>query len=141
MVRCVVNSNAVPAPTITWYMGSTDITNMAGSNASSIIITVNREHNNKTLECKATNNNKPSKTGATTLKVECRFLLSKWEKKEPFNNEFKHILYTPLWINTQIWDLLLPEMNKYIFLHDVIFPNTNNFVIYVIYIICPDKPD
>ncbi|XP_078331734.1 uncharacterized protein LOC144617641 isoform X1 [Crassostrea virginica] len=70
MVRCVVNSNAVPAPTITWYMGSTDITNMAGSNASSIIITVNREHNNRTLECKATNNNKPSKTGATTLNVE-----------------------------------------------------------------------
>nr|XP_022345367.1 hemicentin-1-like isoform X3 [Crassostrea virginica] len=70
MVRCVVNSNAVPAPTITWYMGSTDITNMAGSNASSIIITVNREHNNRMLECKATNNNKPSKTGATTLNVE-----------------------------------------------------------------------
>ncbi|XP_078331735.1 uncharacterized protein LOC144617641 isoform X2 [Crassostrea virginica] len=70
MVRCVVNSNAVPAPTITWSLGSTDITNMAGNNASSIIITGNRNHNNKTLACKATNNNKPSKTGATTLNVE-----------------------------------------------------------------------
>ena len=77
MVRCVVNSNAVPAPTITWYLGSTDITNMAGTDVSVIIITGNRNHNNKTLECKATNNNKPSKTGATTLNVECRFLLSK----------------------------------------------------------------
>ena len=77
MVRCVVNSNAVPAPTITWYLGSTDITNMAGTDVSVIIITGNRNHNNKTLECKATNNNKPSKTDATTLNVECKFLLSK----------------------------------------------------------------
>ena len=81
MVRCVVNSNAVPAPTITWYLGSTDITNMAGSNASSIIITMNREHNIKTLACKATNNNKPSKTVATTLNVECKFFYRNENKK------------------------------------------------------------
>ena len=86
MVRCVVNSNAVPAPTITWYLGSTDITNMAGNNASSIIITGNRNHNNKTLACKATNNNKPSKTGVTTLNVECKSLLSTTKI------EFQHIL-------------------------------------------------
>ena len=79
MVRCVVNINAVPAPTITWYLGSTDIKNMAGTDVSVIIITGNRNHNNKTLECKATNNNKPSKTDATTLNVECKFLLSKSE--------------------------------------------------------------
>ena len=80
MIRCIINSNAVPAPTITWYLGYTDITNMAGTDVSSIIIEGNREHNNKTLACKATNNNKPSKTGATTLNVECRFPLSIWKK-------------------------------------------------------------
>ncbi|XP_078331732.1 cell adhesion molecule Dscam2-like isoform X2 [Crassostrea virginica] len=69
-IRCEVNSNAVPTPTITWYLGSSDIIYMVQSYFSSIFIAMNRKYNNKTLECKATNNNKPSKTGATTLNVE-----------------------------------------------------------------------
>ena len=36
-VQCVVNSNAVPTPTITWYLGSTNITSTASINKTSII--------------------------------------------------------------------------------------------------------
>nr|XP_034300633.1 B-cell receptor CD22 [Crassostrea gigas] len=70
VVQCVVNRNAVPAPTITWYLGSTDITNRAGTNTTSITLTGNKTDNNKMLHCRATNNNKPPKTLSTTLNVE-----------------------------------------------------------------------
>nr|XP_022339540.1 uncharacterized protein LOC111134632 isoform X4 [Crassostrea virginica] len=69
-VRCVVNSNAVPAPTITWYLGSKEITGTTSNNTSSIIITGNRQDNKRTLKCSATNNNKPPKNVDTTLNVE-----------------------------------------------------------------------
>lgn len=74
VVQCVVNSNAVPAPTITWYLGSTDITSRAGTSTTSITLTGNRMDNKKQLQCKATNNHKPlSKTFNTTINVECKF--------------------------------------------------------------------
>lgn len=77
-VRCIVNSNAAPAPTITWYLGSTDITSRAGTNASSITLMGNRTDNTKTLQCRATNNNnKPPKTARTTLNVECKYSFEK----------------------------------------------------------------
>lgn len=72
-VRCLVNSNAVPAPNITWYLGSTDITYMAGTDITSINITGNRTDNTKTLECRASNSNKPPQTANTTLNVECKY--------------------------------------------------------------------
>lgn len=72
-VRCVVNSNAVPAPTITWYLGSTNITSIAGTDTTSITLMGNRADNAKTLQCKATNNNKPQKIASTVLNVECKF--------------------------------------------------------------------
>lgn len=71
-VRCVVNSNAVPAPTITWYLGSRDITSRVGTDTTSIFLTGNRTDNTKTLECKATNSNKPPMTASLTLNVECK---------------------------------------------------------------------
>lgn len=72
-VHCVVNSNAVPAPNITWYLGFTDITSRAGTDKTSINIMGNRTDNGKTLGCNALNNNKPSKTTSTTLNVECKY--------------------------------------------------------------------
>lgn len=72
-VRCVVNSNAVPAPNITWYLGLTDITNTTGTDKTSINITGNREDNKKTLQCRASNNNKTTRTANTMLNVECKF--------------------------------------------------------------------
>lgn len=72
-LRCVVNSNAVPAPTITWYLVSTDITSIVGTDTTLIIITGNKEDNTKTLQCRASNNNKPPKTASTMLNVECKF--------------------------------------------------------------------
>uniref|UniRef100_A0A8W8LC41 Hemicentin-1 n=1 Tax=Magallana gigas TaxID=29159 RepID=A0A8W8LC41_MAGGI len=69
-VICVVNSDAVPAPTITWYMESSNITNMAKKYTTSITVSGNRTDNNKTLQCRATNNNKPPKTASLTLNVE-----------------------------------------------------------------------
>lgn len=72
-VRCVVNSNAVPAPTITWYLGSTNITSIAGTDTTSITLMGNRADNAKTLQCRATNNNKPQKIASTVLNVECKF--------------------------------------------------------------------
>eukprot|EP00105_Crassostrea_gigas_P023191 XP_011442940.1 PREDICTED: cell adhesion molecule 1 isoform X2 [Crassostrea gigas] len=70
-VRCVVNSNAAPAPTITWYLESANITSIAVTNTTFITLTGNRTNNNKTLQCRATNNNnKPPKTANTTLNVE-----------------------------------------------------------------------
>lgn len=71
-VRCEVNSDAVPAPTITWYVGSANITSMAKTDTTSITVTGNRTDNTKTLQCRATNNNKPPKTASTTLNVECK---------------------------------------------------------------------
>lgn len=71
-VLCVVNSDAVPAPTITWYMESSNITNMAKKYTTSITVSGNRTDNNKTLQCRATNNNKPPKTASLTLNVECK---------------------------------------------------------------------
>lgn len=72
-VRCVVNSSAFPPPTITWYLGPTNITYMAGTDTTSITITGNRADNTKTLQCRATNNNTPPKTASTTLNVECKY--------------------------------------------------------------------
>lgn len=71
--RCLVNSNAVPVPTITWYLGSTDITYMAETDTTSITITGNRADNTKTLQCRALKNNKPPKKENTTLNVECKY--------------------------------------------------------------------
>lgn len=76
-IRCVYNSNALPAPTIAWYLGSTDITSRASNNTTSIIITGNRSNNNEVLKCRATNNNRPPLTSTTTLNVECRYYLFK----------------------------------------------------------------
>lgn len=71
--RCVVNSNAVPAPNFNWYLDSTDITSRAGTDTTSIIITGNRTDNTKMIECRATNNNKFPKTASTILNIECKF--------------------------------------------------------------------
>lgn len=71
-IQCAINSNAVPAPNITWYLGFTGITKKAEAVISYITITGNRTDNKKTLECRATNNNKPPKTARTTLNVECK---------------------------------------------------------------------
>ena len=79
-VQCVVNSNAVPPPTITWYLGSKEITGTTSNSTSSITITGKREDNRRTLQCRATNNNKPPKTVVKTLNVECRFPSLKPEK-------------------------------------------------------------
>lgn len=72
-VRCVVNSNAVPVPIISWYLDSKDITSRAGTDTTSIIITGNRTDNTKMIECRATNNNKFPKTASTILNIECKF--------------------------------------------------------------------
>lgn len=80
-VRCVVNSNALPVPTINWYLGSTNITYITGADATSFNLTGNRTDNTKTLQCKASNNNKPPKAAITTLNVECKCLLTLfWDK-------------------------------------------------------------
>lgn len=71
-VLCVVNSDAVPVPTITWCMESSNITNMAKKYTTSITVSGNRTDNTKTLECKATNSNKPPMTASLTLNVECK---------------------------------------------------------------------
>lgn len=72
-VLCAVNSNAVPAPTINWYLESTDITTMAGINKAYIVITGKRLNNKKILQCRATNNNiKPQMAANTTLNIECK---------------------------------------------------------------------
>lgn len=71
-VRCVFNSDAVPAPTITWYLEFADITSMAETDTTSITVTGNRTDNTETLQCRATNNNKPPKTASLTLNVECK---------------------------------------------------------------------
>lgn len=73
VVGCVVDSNAAPAPTITWNLGSANITSIAVTNTTFITLTGNRTNNNKMLQCKATNNNKPPKIASTTLNVECKY--------------------------------------------------------------------
>lgn len=75
-VRCVVNTNAVPVPTINWYLGSKNITNIAGTNTTSITIEGKRADNTETLQCRATNNNKPPKAASLTLNVECKCFLT-----------------------------------------------------------------
>lgn len=102
-VRCVVNSNAYPAPTISWYLGSTNITSTASINKTSIILTGNRQDNNKTLNCSTTNNNKPPKTVVTTLNVECknfifrekigRFIFSSRASINRQTNKQKYLLF------------------------------------------------
>lgn len=72
LIRCKVNSNAVPSPTFNWYLGSENITSKAGNMASSITITGNRTDNAKTLKCEAKNNEKLPKKASTTLNVECK---------------------------------------------------------------------
>lgn len=79
-IQCAINRNAVPAPNITWYLGFTDITKTAKAVKSYITITGNRTDNTKTLECRATNNKKPSKTASTTLNVECKCIIILDEK-------------------------------------------------------------
>ncbi|XP_078332848.1 contactin-6-like [Crassostrea virginica] len=69
VIECVVNGNATPTPTITWYLGSTDITNTAGNDTSYINITGRREDNMKTIQCRATNTKEPN-NASTTLIVE-----------------------------------------------------------------------
>lgn len=73
VIQCVVNSNAAPTPTITWYLGSTNITSSAGTDTISITLTGNRMDTKNLLQCIATNNNNPPKTASTTLNVECKF--------------------------------------------------------------------
>lgn len=69
-VMCEINNNAVPPPTITWFLGTKYINSTEGTYTTSINVTGNREDNTKTLQCKATNNNKPPKTAVTTINVE-----------------------------------------------------------------------
>lgn len=71
-VLCIVNKNAFPAPTITWYIGSTNITSTAGENTTYISVRGKRDDNKKSLECRATNNNKQPKKAITTLNVQCK---------------------------------------------------------------------
>ncbi|XP_065933069.1 hemicentin-1-like isoform X2 [Magallana gigas] len=70
IVMCEVNSNAFPAPSITWLLGSKAISSIDRTNTTFISITGNRTDNRKTLECSATNNNKQPKKANTTLSVE-----------------------------------------------------------------------
>lgn len=70
-VRCEVNSNAIPTPTITWYMGSTNITGLAGKDQVSIDITGKRSDNGKTLECRARNTNIEPLIASVELNVQC----------------------------------------------------------------------
>lgn len=72
LVWCVVNRNAVPTPTINWYMGSLNITSIAEIDKASITITGNRSDNAKTLACRASNSAKPPALKTTTLNVECQ---------------------------------------------------------------------
>lgn len=68
-VQCVINRNAAPPPTITWYLGSTEITSLAGKDTTSILITGKRIDNTKNLTCFAANNNKEAKSAAIKLNV------------------------------------------------------------------------
>lgn len=69
-VRCEANSNAFPVPTIAWYLDSIFITN-----TDVYMKTGNKEDNQKTLECKASNNNKTEKSANTKLNIECRYII------------------------------------------------------------------
>lgn len=69
---CEINDNAVPPPTITWFLGTTYISSTEGTYTTFINITGNREDNTKTLQCKATNNNKPPKNAVATINEECK---------------------------------------------------------------------
>lgn len=71
-IRCVVNINAVPPPTFTWYLGSKDISSSVGTDAASINITGKKVDNAKTLQCRASNNNKAPKSSSTMLNVACK---------------------------------------------------------------------
>lgn len=81
-VWCVVNSNADPAPNITWYLGSTDITSTAVINTTFITLIGNRIDNTKTLQCRATNTNNPPKIKITTINVEYPPMVDKLSKHD-----------------------------------------------------------
>lgn len=68
-LECEVNRNALPTPTITWYLGSTNISSTVETFNKTTTITGSRTDDNKTLECRATNNNLP-KSANTTLNIE-----------------------------------------------------------------------
>lgn len=74
-IRCEVNSNAAPPPTITWFLGRTDITSTAGINKTTIIIMGNRTNDNAVLKCLASNNNNQSLIATTELNIQCEFKL------------------------------------------------------------------
>lgn len=69
-VQCRANSDAFPDPAIAWYLDSKFVTS---TNKYSII--GKREDNRKTLECKASNDNKTEKSANTTLNIECRYII------------------------------------------------------------------
>ena len=71
-VKCLVNSNVNPAPTLVWYLDSTIITSVKNAVNSTINITRTKEDNMKMLRCSAANNNKPPLSTNTTLKIECK---------------------------------------------------------------------
>lgn len=79
-VKCVVNRNAVPPATFSWYLGPTAITSNMRRNTNVIDITGNEKDNSMILECRATNNNK-TKAVNTTLNVECKFFLQEHNYK------------------------------------------------------------
>lgn len=72
-VQCVVNSNATPAPNITWYLESTNIQSSMFTFSSTVDITGERNNTAKVLKCTATNNKKTFKTANTTLSIECKY--------------------------------------------------------------------
>lgn len=74
-IRCEVNRNAAPPPTITWLLGSTDITSTAGINKPTIIIMGNRTNDNAVLKCLASNNNNKPLIATTELNIQCEFKL------------------------------------------------------------------
>ena len=75
-VQCEVNRNAYPAPGFFWYVASIQIVNAFNTGyRTSVTITGNKVDNQKTLQCRATNNNNPPKTATTTLNIECKNIL------------------------------------------------------------------
>lgn len=73
VVKCVVNSNATPAPNITWYLESTNIQSSTLTFSSTLDITGERNNTAKVLKCTATNNKKKIMTANTTLSIECKY--------------------------------------------------------------------
>lgn len=74
-ISCEVNDNADPAPNITWFIGTTDLRSTAVFSHKSIFaLTGKKEDNTKTLQCKASNSNRPPKTANITLNIECKYM-------------------------------------------------------------------